>query len=57
VFQSSDKATVHLKDHVSGPEGFVPFARSVLHGLNDYELRESPRAVLRTGRAEQVPKD
>lgn len=47
VFESSDKATVHLKDHLSGPEGFVPFARAVLHGLAEYEPRESPQAILR----------
>jgi len=54
VFQSSDKATVHLKDHLSGPEGFVPFARSVLRGLSDYEPRPSPRAILRAQRSDQV---
>src|SRR5919201_1498126 len=47
VFQSSDRATVHMKDHMSGPEGFLPFVRSVLVGLKDYEPQESPRAVLR----------
>jgi hypothetical protein len=54
VFQSSDRATVHLKDHLSGPEGFVPFVRSVLRGLNDYEPRQSPRAILRAQRTDQV---
>jgi len=54
VFQSSDKATVHLKDHLSGPEGFVPFARSVLRGLSNYEPRPSPRAILRAQRSDQV---
>jgi hypothetical protein len=54
VFQSSDKATVHLKDHLSGPEGFLPFARSVLRGLGDYEPRLSPRAILRAQRSDQV---
>jgi hypothetical protein len=52
VFHSSDTATVHLKDHLSGPEGFVPFARSVLQGLSDYAPRESPNAVLRAQRSE-----
>jgi hypothetical protein len=33
IFQLSDKATVHLKDRASGPEGFLPFARAVLRGL------------------------
>jgi hypothetical protein len=50
VFQSSDLATVHMKDHMSGPEGFPPFVRSVLLGLNEYEPQESPRAVLRAQR-------
>jgi hypothetical protein len=54
VFQSSDKATAHLKDHLSGPEGFVPFVRSVLRGLSDYEPRESPRAVLRAKRTDHT---
>jgi hypothetical protein len=26
VFRLSDRATVHMKDQLSGPEGFVPFA-------------------------------
>jgi hypothetical protein len=47
VFQSSDRATVHMKDQMSGPEGFLPFVRSVLLGLDDYEPQESPRAILR----------
>jgi len=50
VFQSSDLATVHLKDHLSGPEGFLPFVRLVLVGLKDYDPQESPRAVLRARR-------
>lgn len=54
VFESSDKATVHLKDHLSGPEGFVPFARSVLQGLNDYEPQESPGAILRAQRDDRA---
>jgi hypothetical protein len=47
VCQSSDRATVHLKDHLSGPEGFLPFVQSVLLGLKDYKPQESPRAILR----------
>ncbi len=47
VFQSSDRATVHLKDQMSGPEGFLPFVRAVLRGLDDYKPQESPRAILR----------
>lgn len=50
VFQSSDRATVHLKDHLSGPEGFLPFVRAVLAGLKDYEPQPSPQAVLRARR-------
>lgn len=50
VFQSSDRATVHLKDHLSGPEGFLPFVRAVLVGLNDYAPQPSPQAILRAQR-------
>jgi hypothetical protein len=50
VFRLSDKATVHMKDQMSGPEGFVPFARAVLRGLADYEPTPSPNAVLRAPR-------
>ena len=50
VFRLSDKATVHMKDQLSGPEGFVPFARAVLRGLADYEPKPSPNAVLRAQR-------
>jgi hypothetical protein len=54
AFESSDRATVHLKDHRSGPEGFVPFVRAVLAGLDGYEPRDSPRAVLRARRPAPV---
>ena len=47
VFEISDRATVHMKDQMSGPEGFVPFAIALLHGLADYTPRLSPNAVLR----------
>jgi hypothetical protein len=50
VFRLSDKATVHMKDQMSGPEGFVPFARAVLRGLADYEPKPSLNAVLRAQR-------
>jgi hypothetical protein len=50
VFQSTDRATVHMKDQMSGPEGFLPFVRSVLDGLKDYEPRVSASAVLRARR-------
>src|ERR687883_405977 len=36
VFQSSDKTSVHMKDRVTGPQGFLPFVQSVLRGLKDY---------------------
>jgi hypothetical protein len=36
IFQSSDTTTVHMKDRASGPEGFLPFVRSVLRGLSDF---------------------
>jgi hypothetical protein len=54
VFQSSDQATVHMKDHLSGPEGFVPFVQAVLRGLGDYAPIPSERAVLRAHRADDV---
>ncbi len=47
IFLASDRATVHMKDQMSGPEGFLPFARAVLAGLGGYEPRESPNAILR----------
>jgi hypothetical protein len=50
VFRLSDKATVHMKDQLSGPEGFVPFARALLRGLAEYEPKPSPNAVLRAQR-------
>jgi len=52
VFRSSDLATVHMKDHRSGPEGFVPFVRAVLTGLRAYEPALSPHAVLHADRPE-----
>ena len=36
IYQSSDTTTVHMKDRASGKEAFLPFARSVLHGLSTY---------------------
>jgi hypothetical protein len=38
IFRLSEQTTVHRKDRVSGPEGFLPFVRAVLRGLQDYEL-------------------
>ncbi len=38
VFEQSDGTTVHMKDRVTGPQGFLPFVRSVVDGLRDYEL-------------------
>ena len=35
IFQASDTTTVHMKDRASGPDGFLPFIRSVLRGLDD----------------------
>ena len=37
IFQSSDTTSVHMKDHASGSQGFLPFVRSVLRGLTDDE--------------------
>jgi hypothetical protein len=38
IFLASDSTTVHLKDFASGPDGFLPFVRSVLAGLADYQF-------------------
>jgi len=38
IFQSSDTTTVHMKDHASGSQGFLPFVRSVLRGLTGDEV-------------------
>jgi len=53
VFSASDRATVHMKDHLSGPEGFVPFVRAVLNGLDQYEPVLSPNAVLHADRSDK----
>ncbi|MCA1694088.1 MAG: hypothetical protein LC749_04790 [Actinobacteria bacterium] len=37
IFQASDATTVHLKDRISGKEGFPAFVSSVLRGLDDYQ--------------------
>ena len=37
IFLASETTTVHMKDVASGPDGFLPFVRSVLAGLADYE--------------------
>ena len=34
IFQASDTTSVHMKDRASGPDGFLPFIRSVLRGLD-----------------------
>jgi hypothetical protein len=36
IFRVSDRTTVHMKDHASGKEAFLPFVRAVLHGLAEY---------------------
>ena len=38
VVLASDRTTVHMKDVASGPDGFLPFARSVLAGLAGYKI-------------------
>ena len=37
----SDQATVHVKDQLSGPDGFIPFARVLLRGLAGYQPKQS----------------
>jgi len=51
VFRSSDRATVHMKDQMSGPEGLLPFVRAVLAGLGGYDPQQSPNAILRAQQA------
>jgi len=41
IFELSETTTVHMKDRVSGPGGFLPFVRAVLRGLRDYEPSSS----------------
>jgi hypothetical protein len=53
AFRHRDKATAHMKDQLSGPEGFVPFARAPLRGLADHEPKSSPNAVLRAQRPDR----
>jgi hypothetical protein len=36
IFLLSETTTVHMKDVASGPEGFLPFVRSILSGLKDW---------------------
>jgi hypothetical protein len=38
IFETSDTTTVHLKDRISGKQGFPVFVTSVLRGLDDYQL-------------------
>jgi hypothetical protein len=38
IFRLSDHTTIHLKDRVSGPQGFLAFVGAVLRGLRDYEV-------------------
>ena len=33
VFTLSDETTVHMKDRASGPDGFLPFVRSLVTAL------------------------
>lgn len=44
IYQLSDNTTVHLKDRVSGREGFLPFVRAILGGLREYHAPPSPEA-------------
>ncbi len=36
IYHSSETTTVHMKDRASGKDAYLPFARSVLHGLSTY---------------------
>ena len=33
IFETSNATSVHMKDRISGPEGFLPFVNEVLAGL------------------------
>ena len=33
IFLLSNTTTVHMKDYATGPDGFLPFVRSILTGL------------------------
>jgi len=37
IFTLSDTTTVHMKDRATGPQGFLPFVRSVINGLTDFQ--------------------
>jgi hypothetical protein len=52
IVRLSDQATVHMKDQLSGPEDFIPFARALLRGLADYQPKQS-----RDGAARSQPRD
>ena len=52
VLRLSDRATVHMKDQRSGPEGFVPFVRALLRGLDDYQPKPSSDEVQRAHRSD-----
>ena len=34
VYEASDTTTIHLKDVASGPEGFLPFVKTILSALS-----------------------
>jgi hypothetical protein len=36
IFLLSETTTVHMKDSASGPQGFLPFVRSILIGLTGW---------------------
>lgn len=37
IFNRSSVTTVHLKDATSGPKGFLPFVKTALQGLKNYD--------------------
>jgi hypothetical protein len=53
VSHLSDLATVHMQDRVSGPAGLLPFVRSVLLGMKDYEPHAWSQATPPTQRLGQ----
>lgn len=37
ILEHSERTSVHMKDRRTGPEGFLPFIRAVLHGLAELQ--------------------
>jgi NAD(P)H-flavin reductase len=42
IFHLSEATTVHMKDVASGPQGLLPFVRSILTGLEEQGANNCP---------------